>query len=206
QTEKFWNGIARIFDKVEKVDKKTYAQIIKKTRKYLKKSDNVLDFGCGTGLISNEIAENVSLVHAIDFSPKMIEIAEKKAFGCGIQNICYTHSTLFDDKFERGSFDVVIASYVLHLLDDSQKYIQRIIELLKPGGFFISATPCLREKPVLNFLLSFMYKIGLVPKIIPLNFSELKNLITDENFNAIETVYLHKNSAQYFIVAKKLIS
>ncbi len=32
---------------------------MKRTKKYLKISDIVLDYGCGTGLISNEIAEYV---------------------------------------------------------------------------------------------------------------------------------------------------
>ena len=72
--------------------------IIEKTRKYLKLSDVVLDYGCGTGQVSNEIAGNVKMGHAIDISSKMIEIAKKKAIRRKIQNIDYAYSTIFDDR------------------------------------------------------------------------------------------------------------
>lgn len=53
------------------------------------------DYGCGTGLISNEIADNVKVIHAIETSSKMIEIAKNKAYGRKIENIDYAHSTIF---------------------------------------------------------------------------------------------------------------
>jgi SAM-dependent methyltransferase len=56
----------------------TYINIIKRTKTHLKISDIVLDYGCGTGLISNEIAEYVKGIHAIDISSNMIGIAEKR--------------------------------------------------------------------------------------------------------------------------------
>jgi 2-polyprenyl-3-methyl-5-hydroxy-6-metoxy-1,4-benzoquinol methylase len=41
-----------------------------------------------------------------------------------------------------------------NLLEDNQQVMQRITELLKPGGLFISTTPCLKEK------LAFSNKFG----------------------------------------------
>lgn len=167
QAEKFWDRTANNYDKEERKDEQTYLSIIEKTRKYLKLSDIVLDFGCGTGLVSNEIAGNVKMVHAIDISSKMIEIAKNKAIGRKIQNIDYAYSTIFDDRYKKGSFNVILAFYVLHLLEDSQKLIQRMNELLKPGGLLISVTPCMGEKPILNSMLSIVSKIGIIPKIKP---------------------------------------
>jgi len=203
QAEKFWDRTANNYDKEEKKDEQTYLSIIEKTRKYSKVSDVVLDYGCGTGLVSNEIAGNVKMVHAIDISSKMIEIAKNKAIGRKIQNIDYAYSTIFDDKYKKGSFNVILAFYVLHLLDDSQKVIQRMNELLKPGGLIISVTPCMGEKPILNSIFSIVSKIGIIPKIKSFKFPELEHLLTKENLEIIETEYLHKKSEQYFIVAKK---
>ena len=203
QMEKFWDRTANSYDKEEKKDKQTYLSIIEKTRKYLKVSDVVLDYGCGTGLISNEIAGNVKMVHAIDISSKMIEIAKNKAIGRKIQNIDYAYSTLFDDRYKKSSFNVILAFYVLHLLDDSQMVIQRMNELLKPGGLIISVTPCMGEKPILNSIFSIFSKLGIIPKIISFKFSDLEHLLTNENLEIIETECLHKKSEQYFIVAKK---
>ncbi len=72
KSEGFWDKVANIYDKVEKRDEQIYINIIERTKKYLKISDTVLDFGCGTGLISNEIADDVKMIHAIDISSNMI--------------------------------------------------------------------------------------------------------------------------------------
>lgn len=206
KAEKFWDRTANIYDQVEKRDEQTYSKIIEKTRKYLKDNDTVLDFGCGTGLVSNEIADNVKMVYAIDISSKMIEIAREKAIRNKIQNIEYVHTTIFDERFSQDSIDVIMVFNIMHLLEDPQKVIQRINELLKAGGIIISATPCMGEKPLLNSLLSIGSKIGITPEIISFKTNELENLFLKGNFELIETDYLKKNSPQYLLIAKKLKS
>lgn len=105
---------------------------------------------------------------------------------------------------EKGSYDVVMAFYILHLLDDPQKVIQRIHELLKPEGLIISATPCIGEKKTfLSILLLLASKIGSVPNIRSFKISELKDSIAKGNFQLVETKCLHQKTQQYFIVAKK---
>jgi 2-polyprenyl-3-methyl-5-hydroxy-6-metoxy-1,4-benzoquinol methylase len=203
KSEKFWDKAANNYDREEKSSEPTYIKIVEKTKKYLNMSDIVLDYGCGTGLISNEIADTVKAIHALDTSSKMIEIAQKKADGRKIKNIDYAHSTIFDEKYKRGSFDVILAFYILHLLEDTHKVMQRINELLKPGGLIISATPCMGEETFLSVLLSLGSKIGLVPNISPFKISELEDSITAGNFEIVETEYLHQRGQQYFIVAKK---
>jgi len=204
KSEKFWDRSAAKFDQAEKKDEQTNIIIIERTRKYLQTSDTVLDFGCGTGLISNEIANNVKLIQAIDISSKMIEIAKNKADKRKIQNIAFSHSTIFDERYKSGSFDVILAFYILHLLDDNQKTIQRIYDLLKPGGLIISVTPCIGEKIFLNISLSLLSKIGLVPEIKSFKISELEGLIDTGKFEIIENEDLHKGVPQIFIVAKKI--
>lgn len=204
KTEKFWDKMANYYDRIEKKDELTYIKIIEETKKYLKTSDVVLDYGCGTGLMSNEIAGNVKVIRAIDISSKMIEIAKIKACQRKIENIDYTHSTIFDERYKRGSFDVILCFYILHLLDDSPKVMKRINELLKPGGLIISATPCMGEITFLSIGLSLVSKIGLIPKFRSFKTSELEDSIANGNFEIVETECLHQSGKQYFIVAKKI--
>jgi 2-polyprenyl-3-methyl-5-hydroxy-6-metoxy-1,4-benzoquinol methylase len=204
KAEKFWDRTAKYLDNVEKRDKLTYLKFIEKAKKYFNTNDIVLDFGCGTGLVCNEIADKVKKIYAIDISSKMIKIAEDKAFERKIQNIDYIHSTIFDDRFNPDTFDVILVFNVLHLLEDSHKVIQRINELLKPEGFIISVTPCTGEKPLLNSLFSIGSKIGIMPKIKSFKVSELEHLFIKENFEIIETDCLKLNSPQYSLIAKKL--
>jgi 2-polyprenyl-3-methyl-5-hydroxy-6-metoxy-1,4-benzoquinol methylase len=206
KAEKFWDRTADYYDKEEKKDELTYLKFINKARKYLKVSDIALDFGCGTGLVCNEIADDVKMIYAIDISSKMIDIAKGKASQRKIQNINYLYTTVFDDRFKSDSFDVILIFNVLHLLDDSQEVVKRLSELLKPEGHIISATPCMGEKPLLNSLFSIGSKIGITPEIKSFKTDELDNLFIKGNFEIIETDYLKKNSPQYLLIAKKLKS
>lgn len=50
--------------------------------------------------------------------------------------------------FGAESLDGICAYSLLHLLPDRSTVLQRIHGLLKPGGFFVSSTVCLRESRV----------------------------------------------------------
>ncbi|MFD0589291.1 class I SAM-dependent methyltransferase [Paenibacillus sp. GCM10027627] len=201
--ERFWDKSASRYDQLEIHDNETYVDIIERTKSHLKISDTVLDFGCGTGLISNEIAQNVNEVSAIDISSKMIEIAENKAKERNIANIDYAHATIFDEGLKKGSFDAILVFHVLHLLEDERIVLQRINELLKPGGLLISATPCLGEKRFLKSLLFLVSKARLIPKVQPFKVQHLVGAIEERNFSIVETDCLKESSREYFVVARK---
>lgn len=204
KSESFWDKTASKYDQLEMKDEQTFNNIIKRTKTHLKISDIVLDYGCGTGLISNEITEYVKGIHAIDISSNMIGIAEKKAKERKITNINYAQSTIFDERYKRGSFDVILVFHVLHLLEDEHMVLQRINELLKPGGLFISATPCVGEKIFLRNLLFFAGRVGLVPNVKSFKIRNLVDTVEERNFSIIESDCLKKSSQEYFIVARKI--
>lgn len=203
KSEKFWNRAANTYDQSQKISEQTILRIIEKTKTYLKMSNVVFDFGCGTGLVSNEIADNVKAVQAMDTSSQMIAIARKKANERKIENIDYACSTIFDERYDSGAFDAVMAFYILHLSEDPHKVMQRISQLLKPDGLIVSATPCMGEKKTLQSILSLAGKIGLVPNIQSFKISELEDLIVRGNFEIIETECLRPSTQEYFIVGKK---
>jgi 2-polyprenyl-3-methyl-5-hydroxy-6-metoxy-1,4-benzoquinol methylase len=204
KSEKFWDRMAKYFDREERKDEPTNIKIIEKTKKYLKISDTVLDYGCGTGTAAIEIASSVKIVNGIDISSKMIEAAKEKTVEGKVKNIDFAQTTIFDEKLKTGSFDVILCFYLLHLVEDTPKVMQRINELLKPGGLIISATPCMGEKTFLSILLSLVSKIGLIPKFRSFKSSELEDSIVNGNFEIVETECLHQSGQQYFIVAKKI--
>ena len=206
KSEKFWDRAAKNFDKQEKKDRPIFQKSIQKTKNYLKINDIVLDFGCGTGQVSNEIAENVKMVHAIDISTKMIEIAKNKAQLNNIQNIEYINANLFDGKFKPGSMNIILAFYIFHLTDDVRNTLKRIHELLKPGGLIISVTPCMGNMWGLKGLFSLGTRLGIIPKVLLFKITELEKMFIQEDFEIIEKLSLQKNSHQYFIVAKKRTS
>ncbi|HEY8954428.1 class I SAM-dependent methyltransferase, partial [Chitinophaga sp.] len=121
--EKFWDRSANGYDREEMKDRTLRTKILEKVKKHLRKQDDVLDFGCATGILANEIAADVHTVHGIDISPKMIQIAQNKAREQQISNVTYARSTVFDEK---GTFDVILGIYLLHLLEDMPAVLEKI--------------------------------------------------------------------------------
>ncbi|GAB1481991.1 hypothetical protein MASR2M78_08060 [Treponema sp.] len=202
KAQKFWDKIAQYFDWVEKKDEPINKLIIEKTRKRIDSGDLVLDYGCGTGTAVIDLSKNAKIIKGIDISKKMIDAANEKSMASQQNNIAFEQSTIFDDKLQIGSFDVILSFYLLHLLEDTQKEMQRIHELLKPGGLFISATPCI-SGTYFGFLLNPLNKIGLIPILKSFKQSELIDFMMKENFEIVESECLQKSGQQYFIVAKK---
>lgn len=200
--EKFWNRIASKYDRIEQNDI-AYSIFIEKAKTYLKTEDTIMDFGCGTGLVCNEIAGSVGFVQAIDISAKMIEIGKNKASERKIRNIEFSRTTLFDEKFKNGSFDAIIAFNIFHLLEEPLKYFQRIQQILKPDGLILSAIPCMSEALFLNGVLKFFSLFGLTPKLNSFTSSEMERFFADTSFKTIELNRIKPNSPQYLYLGKK---
>ena len=196
KSEKFWDRISKNYGKRANNDK-IYIKTLEITKKHLKDSDIVLDYACATGLYSIELAGNVKEIHGIDISSKMIETAKRKAG----KNVNFAKATIFE-KYKKETFNVILAFNILHLLEEPQKVMQRINELLKPEGLFIFVTPCLGEKySFLSIFLVLLRKIRILPYIRSFKISELKELISG-NFQIVETSNLHP--MHYLIIAKKI--
>lgn len=211
KSEIFWDKQADNFDKRASYTEQTHLKTVEYTKKYLNCSDIVLDYGCATGTVAIKIADKVKKIHGIDISSRMIDAAKRKSAEHKIENIDFAQSTIFNEKFRKESFDLILALNILLHVEETQKVMQRINELLKPGGLFISATACLGEKQTFSGILAFILlkiavffmKIGGIPGVRFFTISELEDSITDQNFQIVETVSLAQITTNRFIVAKK---
>ena len=187
RSEKFWDRIAQNFDRQNNQDDQYDPSYVRTITNYLGSSDIVLDFACGTATFSGLIAADVKKIHAIDISSKMLEIARRKAVESDIKNIDFMHATLFDERLETESFNAILAFNILHLLEETPMVVQRICSLLRPGGHFISDTPCLGEKRSLFAIItSLISRIGVLPYVKDFRIAELKGAIL--NANTIDSV------------------
>jgi len=209
KSKEFWDRASKNYDKTEERFEYIHSKSRENTKKYLNGSNIVLDYGCGTGTTSCEIANLVKEIRAIDISSKMIEIAKRKAVASKVENINFSQTDIFDKRYKKESFDVILAFNMLHTVADPQVVLQKIYELLKPEGLFISVTPCLRDKMafLVNIqiqLVRILCKIGVIPiPIRRLKSSELDDLVVNGGFQTIDTEKLYKGASSYFVVAKK---
>ncbi|CAF0760784.1 unnamed protein product [Didymodactylos carnosus] len=102
------------------------------------KSTRVLDFACGTGLITRNLQDHVSKILGVDISEKMIEIYNKKfENNDNIHGICTDIlSSDFNDEIST-DFDVIVIANALHHLGDPKGVLLKLSSYLKPGGHVI---------------------------------------------------------------------
>ena len=209
KSKEFWDRASKNYDKTEERFEYIHSKSRENTKKYLNSSNIVMDYGCGTGTTSCELANRVKEIHAIDISSKMIEIAKRKAVASKVENINFSQTDIFDKRYKKESFDVILAFNMLHTVANPQVVLQKIYELLKPEGLFISVTPCLRDKMafLINIqiqLVRILCKIGVIPiPIRRLKSSELDDLVVNGGFQTIDTEKLYKGASSYFVIAKK---
>ncbi len=100
----------------------------------------VLEIGAGTGIFTIPIARQCREVVAIDISPKMLGLLEKKAAGEGLANIRTILCDVEKSELE-GSFSVVCAFASLEYMADLPGLLRRFACHLEPGGiiYFITA-------------------------------------------------------------------
>ena len=208
KSETMWNQLAKNWDTPGVSLGENDLKIIERTKKYLDAGSIVLDYGCATGSIALEMASMAKEVHGIDISSNMIEIARKKDER-GIKNIAFTKATIFDESLKEGTFDLILSLSILHLVENPTQVMDRINQLLKPGGVFVSATPCLGEKAFVSVLMNIpifvLSKLGLIPSINFFSSSSLAATIANAGFQIVEQEDLSvRPLRECFIVAKKL--
>ena len=209
KAQKFWDKQASRYDNSERQFEPVFKKIIAQTKVYLDAEDRVLDFGCATGTKTIKLANGVRFIQGLDISGEMINEAIKKKNKANIQNVSYLQGTIFSSDLEKASFNKIIAYAIIHLLEDSDKVIGRIHELLKPGGLLISATPCIKDKMDfknrLQFsAISFFKRLGLFPlHLNKFTTTEVEELFECQNFSIVKAEKIFSGMTINFVVAKK---
>jgi len=206
----FWDKQAKKYDNSERQFEQIFKKVVPKTKTYLTKNDTVLDFGCATGTKTLELAESSGFIYGIDISPEMInEALNKLKAKENISNAGFTSGPIFKNEFSSKVFDKIISYGVLHLINDKEDVIQRIHEMLTPGGLFISTTACLKDKMKLKNRIEFLLyviikKLGIFP--LHLNMfttTDVEKLMIDSKFEILESERIFNGITISFIVAQK---
>ncbi len=95
---------------------------------------DILDYGCGTGLISLYLLPHVRSVVGADSSENMLAELHKKIDNQHIESIKTIKLDLCQDPIPQERYHAIVISMALHHVFDTQELISQFHQLLHPGG------------------------------------------------------------------------
>jgi trans-aconitate 2-methyltransferase len=127
QTEKIWN--TALYD-----GKNAFVWKYGRGRRALAllAGERILDLGCGTGHLTNQIAATGAEVIGLDRSQSMIEEARRL-----YPNLRFEIADATNFHFDQ-PFDAVFSNAAIHWMKDQPGVARSIWEALKPGGRFVA--------------------------------------------------------------------
>ncbi|MHB1483080.1 MAG: class I SAM-dependent methyltransferase [Saccharofermentanales bacterium] len=101
----------------------------------------ILELGCGNGQFwenrINKLPAKSTIILS-DLSDGMLDIVQKKY--SGFMNVSVRKIDIQEIPFPEGSFDIIIANFMLYHVPDISKGLSEVKRVLKPGGIFYAAT------------------------------------------------------------------
>lgn len=199
----FWDRVAPAYSRRPIADTGSYVRKLETTQALLQSNMELLEFGCGTGSTALEHAPHVAHIVATDVSAAMIDIGREKAERTGIDNVSFRRAGIEDFEAPDGTYDVVLALNLLHLLPERTAALEKIHRLLKPGGLFISSTVCLADRMwFLRPVIPLLQWIGRAPYVSFVSANSVMSEVTTAGFEEREH-WTHGRTNSLFLVAQK---
>jgi ubiquinone/menaquinone biosynthesis C-methylase UbiE len=203
---RFWDRIARKYaaDTISDID--GYENTLSAVDHCLSGDQDVLEIGCGTGTTAMRLAGQTARYLATDISPEMVAIAREKNETASISNLTFEVGEPVTAEWQDNAYDVVLAFNVLHLVPSAAQTLDAVHRRLKPGGLFISKTPCLAMmNPLIRAVIPVMQLFGKAPSVTSFTPDALETLIEAANFEVIEWGWhgtKGKDTRPYFVARK----
>ena len=127
-------------------------------------AQQVIDVGCGGGILTEALAKKGAHVHGIDASEKLIFIAKQHAQQSQL-DITYQQCTAESLAKERTQqFDIVTCMELLEHVPDPQILVDACAQLVKPGGHVFFSTVNRTPKAFTLAIIGAEYIMNLLPK------------------------------------------
>ena len=129
------------------------------------KNKQVLDVGCGGGILSDAMARAGATVTGIDLAGKSLKVAQLHALESQTPNVSYREISAEALAAETpAQFDVVTCMEMLEHVPDPASIVNACATLVKPGGWVFFSTLNRNPKSFLFAIIGAEYVLSLLPK------------------------------------------
>ncbi len=208
---RFWNKIARKYARDPITDLAGYEKTLQRVQALLSPEHEVLEIGCGTGSTALRLAPGTRRMVACDVSGEMVAIAREKLLAQPpdqpIHQLEFRVADADAALSAQPAYDAVLAFNLLHLVTNLPQTLQSALNALKPGGLFISKTPCLNEmNPLIPRLaLPLMRALGKAPPVLCFSAAQLEDALAWQGLEIVSVEWHGAKGKDFrpFIVARK---
>jgi ubiquinone/menaquinone biosynthesis C-methylase UbiE len=123
---------------------------------FIRKNMVALDFGCGPGVFSIEIAQLLEVtgkVIAVDMQKGMLEIIKRKIKGTSIEKIIDLHQCTQEKVGLNENVDFVLMFYVVHEVPSKENLFSEILPRINKDGLLMIVEPKMVPKTVFNAMI-----------------------------------------------------
>ena len=129
------------------------------------KDKQILDVGCGGGILSDAMARAGATVTGIDLAGKSLKVAQLHALESQTPNVSYREISAEALAAETpAQFDVVTCMEMLEHVPDPASIVKACATLVKPGGWVFFSTLNRNPKSFLFAIIGAEYVLNLLPK------------------------------------------
>ena len=129
------------------------------------KGKQVLDVGCGGGILSDAMARAGATVTGIDLAGKSLKVAQLHALESHTPNVSYREVSAEALAIEApAQFDVVTCMEMLEHVPDPASIVKACSALVKPGGWVFFSTLNRNPKSFVFAIIGAEYVLNLLPK------------------------------------------
>lgn len=135
--ERIFHRIAHRYDSESQIQ--FTEKIAKEMRTRMTPAHRLLDYGCGTGLVGLQFADDVDQLILADAESEMLKIVQQKIVSLDLKNAETMQLNVVEDSLPDIQVDTIIMSLVMLHVPDTQTLLNQLFKLLQPGGQILIA-------------------------------------------------------------------
>jgi len=148
----------------------------------------LLDFGCGSGVLIGELLALGHNVYGVDSSAGMIEQSKQRFKQNPLLSLELLTSDDFSGEYLRRTFDGIFCLGVIEYVDNAELLVKRLASVIKPNGFLVMSVP--NQASLLRRVERFIYNQRQTFRYIP----RFKHLTDKENYLQFQKHQFTRNS------------
>jgi ubiquinone/menaquinone biosynthesis C-methylase UbiE len=127
----------------------TDADVLAKIHAAVNPQENmeILDLGCGPGIVASDLAGNAGRITAFDLTPEMLAKAKQRCKQAGISNVTFELGRAEELPFAKNRFDAVLTRLTIHHFQDPRPVMSEMARVIRPGGRLVIADIVCSENP-----------------------------------------------------------